>query len=521
MQWSMVLLAVIPILVLLVSITIFRVNTILASIASAVIASLMSIFIFGADSFLLGVASCKGLSLSLFVLLIVWTSLLLFNTIRSLGLVEVIASSITRLTSDRLGLALLCGWSAAGFIEGIAGFGVPIAVLAPLMITLGFKPLTSVVIVLVGHSWAVTFGGMAAAYYTIQLATGLPVEAIAPILSILLALPIIVTGLLAAYIEGGLRSLRRGWPAIILTALVMGCCVALCLHLNVPEIAAVTAGLLGSLCIWGLSKTPILKGQADRINTTPLSPKTEKSISFHRAFLPYYLLIFLALLAQLPPLKSATHSLYLGFDYPAVTTSLGYTSPAVENYAKVNLFGHPAPIILLSTLITFALFYRSNAHHKGLLFETCRSTFKQAWRPTLSVIAMVVMSLIMNDSGMTNTIASGVAKAAGITYPIISPFIGVLGCFMTGSNANANVMFGSLQVSAASALGINQPVIACAQTMGGSLGAAIAPAKVLLGSSTTGMSGRESAIMRRTIVFCLLGALLVGLECWIAVEFFF
>jgi lactate permease len=93
---------------------------------------------------------------------------------KSLGLMQVIAGSISRITVSRLGQAILCGWTFAGFIEGIAGFGVPAAICAPLMITLGFTPLIAVVAVLVGHSWAVTFGGMAGAYYTIELATGLP-----------------------------------------------------------------------------------------------------------------------------------------------------------------------------------------------------------------------------------------------------------------------------------------------------------------------------------------------------------
>jgi lactate permease len=521
MGWLMILLASIPILFLLIAITIFRINTILASAAAAAIAAILSIFIFGVDFFILGIASSKGLNLSIFVLLIVWTSLLFYNTIRSLGLMEVISSSISKITSNRLGLALLCGWTAAGFIEGIAGFGVPIAILAPLMISLGFKPLTAVVVVLVGHSWAVTFGGMAAAYYTLQLATGLQAEVIGPMISLLFILPIIITGLLVAFIEGGWQSLKRGLPVIIITGLVMSGCVGFSIFLNAPQVAAVTAGLVGTICIWGLSKTFLLAKGPGYEQPASINVKCrEKSIGFNRAFLPYYLLIFLALFSQLPLIKQTTGNLHLAFDYPELRTSLGYTVPAIENYARINLFGHPAPIILVSTLATVMLFYGSKLWYQGLLMDAFRATYKQSWRPSLSVLAMVVMSLIMNDSGMTSAIASGIAGASGFAYPIISPFIGALGCFMTGSNANSNVMFGALQVSAASTLGISPQVIASGQTIGGSLGASIAPAKVFLGSSTTGMSGRESEIMRKTIIFCLIATLLVGLECWIAVQIF-
>jgi lactate permease len=519
MTLPMILLASLPIIVLLVAITVFRLNTILAGLIAAVLAILLSLFTFGGDLFLVGVASGKGLSLSFFVLLIVWTSLFLYNMLQSLGLMELIASSIARITANRLGLALLCGWTFAGFVEGIAGFGVPVAVLAPLMIALGFKPLTAVVVVLLGHSWAVTFGGMAAAYYTIQLETGLPAEVIGPIISLLFVLPIIVTGLLVCYIEGGWQSLRRGLPIVFIVGPVMAACVWFSIFLDTPQIAAITGGLAGSVCLWGLTKTRLLAGDVGYQPLAVVAPDSRKPLNLHLLFLPYYLLIFLALISQLTMVKQATETLFLAFDFPAVQTSLGYTVPALEDYARIKLLGHPAPIILVSALSTVMLFYRTEFWHKGLLFDAVKATFLQSWRPTLSVIAMVVMSMIMNDSGMTSTIATGVARATGIAYPVFSPYIGVLGTFMTGSNANSNIMFGSLQVNAATALGINTSVIAGGQTVGGSLGAAIAPAKVLLGSSAAGMSGRESEIIRRTLGHCLLAALLVGLECWILVQF--
>jgi lactate permease len=119
---------------------------------------------------------------------------------------------------------------------------------------------------------------------------------------------------------------------------------------------------------------------------------------------------------------------------------------------------------------------------------------------------------------MTHVLANGIAHATGIVFPIFSPYIGVLGCFMTGSNTNSNVMFGALQTSAACSLGINAVVIASAQSIGGSLGASIAPAKVMLGSSTVGMSGREGQIMRKTLIYCLIVTFLVGLQALISVS---
>jgi lactate permease len=103
---------------------------------------------------------------------------------------------------------------------------------------------------------------------------------------------------------------------------------------------------------------------------------------------------------------------------------------------------------------------------------------------------------------------------------LFSPYIGVLGCFMTGSNTNSNVMFGALQVETALTLGISPLIIASVQSIGGSLGSAIAPAKVLIGSSLVGLVGREHEVMRKAIPYCLIIVFLVGLEALIAVLFF-
>jgi lactate permease len=292
-------------------------------------------------------------------------------------------------------------------------------------------------------------------------------------------------------------------------------CLAL-IFLNAPQISAITAGLVGSVLVWLFSRTSGFK-QKPGSESASVVPIHKSAINFHVAFIPYYLLIFLALFIQLPAVKQATQNIFFAIDYPGVQTSLGYVVPQSENYAKIMLFGHPAPMILASILVTLIIFHRKGLHKNEIMKEAVKATFKQCWQPTLSIIAMVVMSLIMNDSGMTNIIAVSIAGATGSVYPLISPYIGVLGCFMTGSNASSNVMFGSLQTSAAAVLGISPLIIASAQSIGGSLGAAIAPAKVLLASSASGLGGKESYILRKTLVYCFIVTFIVGMECWLAV----
>jgi len=54
-------------------------------------------------------------------------------------------------------------------------------------------------------------------------------------------------------------------------------------------------------------------------------------------------------------------------------------------------------------------------------------------------------------------------------------------------------------------------LIAPTQSIGGSLGAAIAPAKILLGTSVVGIAGKEGEIIKRCIGYTMINAFLVGL----------
>jgi lactate permease len=107
----------------------------------------------------------------------------------------------------------------------------------------------------------------------------------------------------------------------------------------------------------------------------------------------------------------------------------------------------------------------------------------------------------MNHAGMTDELASAIASAAGSLYPLVSPWLGALGAFMTGSNTNSNVVFAQLQQRTAQLLGLSVPIILAAQTSGGALGSVIAPAKIIVGTATVGLTGSEGLVLRRMLSY--------------------
>jgi lactate permease len=114
---------------------------------------------------------------------------------------------------------------------------------------------------------------------------------------------------------------------------------------------------------------------------------------------------------------------------------------------------------------------------------------------------------------MTQLLAEALSST-GIIFPFLSPFIGALGSFMTGSNTNSNVVFGQLQQQTAVALQLTVPLILAAQTAGGAIGSAFAPAKVIVGSSTVA-GADDGYILKATAGYSLLILVVVGVLVWI------
>ncbi len=105
-------------------------------------------------------ASIEGVITALQILFIVFAALVLLYTMMRSGAFDVINRSFAAVSEDRRVQVVLVGFFLATFIEGAAGFGTPAAVVAPLLLALGFPALAAVVVALIGHVVAVTYGAV-------------------------------------------------------------------------------------------------------------------------------------------------------------------------------------------------------------------------------------------------------------------------------------------------------------------------------------------------------------------------
>jgi lactate permease len=524
--------AALPLVLILALMVRFRWGGAKAGPAGVIAAALGAVIFFGADAGVLGVAAWKGLVLSVHVLYIIWPALLLYHVVEGSGAIRSIGVGVASLTQDHILQLLILGFAFSSFLQGVAGFGVPVAVVAPLLIGLGFPPVQATAVPLVAHAWAVTMGDLASSFQALVAVTELPARTLGLYTAVLLGLGCVLSGFCVAHLHAGFRPIRRCLGAIVVLSLSMAGTQLVLAYFQQWILASFCAGMVGLAL--GLLLAKLSRGE--RPSVFGLFPEwpppyqqrtphravdvefTKGEMGFHLAFSAYYVLVLVVTAATLiPPLHRLLTAVRATFHFPRSVTALGWMTG--ESTYTLNPLGHPGAYLLYTAAVAWGIYRVAGHWEKGEWRVVLRRTVSEGVPTSVGVLCMVVMAMIMTYSGMTFLLARGMIAGAGNLYPFLSPFVGLLGCFMTGSNTNSNVLFGALQRDAAMLLGKSPALMAALQTTGGALGSMVAPAKVLVACATAGLQGREGEVMRLAMTYCLPLTALMGLLGWMLMSF--
>jgi lactate permease len=233
------------------------------------------------------------------------------------------------------------------------------------------------------------------------------------------------------------------------------------------------------------------------------------------SFLPYVVLSIAALgILTIGPINAALGAFRIGMPFPAVSTGLGVETGANAAYSPFAPLTHPGTFLLITAVVTWVVYglrgyYRAWTDGEGK--SILRNLVDSAVPASVPVIAFLAMAQLMAHSGQNEVLALGIAAVApAYAFAFISNGIGALGAFMTSSSTSSNVLFSDLQHTVARLKGLPEAAIIAAQSAGGSIGNAIAPANVVLGASTAGIAGQEGAILRKTLPWTLMAVIVTG-----------
>ena len=512
--------AALPLAILLVGLLGLHWRGTQAGIIALAVSAAVAAVAFAASPAVLGIALWRAIALSLHVLYIIWAALLLYEIADKIGAIRSIGTAVAHLTEDHVLQLLIVGFAFTSFLQGVAGFGVPVAVTAPLLIGLGFQPLEAAAVPLVGHAWAVTMGDMASSFQALRAVTGLPPRQLGIWIAALLGIASVATGFAVAHVHAGTRPYRRAFGAILVLGVAMGGTQLLLALSQHWIIASFGAGMVGLVVSMGLARLARRRGpgylgllpawpppQGRREPPRP-APPAGAEMSFHLAFLPYYALIGVVAVATfIPPLNRLLDAVAVSFHFGTAQTGLGWTTESGAFHIPV--FGHPGALLLYTSVLA-VLLYRVAGRTVPDWRRLWRQVAVQGVPTTMTIITLVGVATVMAYSGMTFVLARGLTAAVGPLFPLLSPFLGLLGTVITGSNTNSNVLFGALQRDSARLLQMNPVLMAALQTAGGALGSMVAPAKVVLATATTGLAGREGPVIRITARYALLLTALMG-----------
>ena len=503
------LLAALPILLIVVLILGFGWSAARAGPAGWLVAAVVAWAAFGAGADVLAVAQAKSFFLSLDVLLIVWAAYLLYRVVDEAGGVATLAAALPQLTGDRGMQALLIAWAFASFLQGVGGFGVPVVVTAPILLGLGFDPVTAVVAPSLGHAWSVTFGSLGSSFQALIATSCVPGSVMSAQSAALLGAACLACGLMVLRIAGGGRRLLLPWA-------MMGVAMAATQFVlavgGVWHIAGFGGGLAGLAVGFGLAR--LQGGASDGSHPAPVPLK-----NIALALTGYGLLVAVTLGVQfIVPLRAVLSGIVLEVQFPSVTTGIGLTTPAEPGKSLV-LLRHAGAILAYASLATYFLLRRAGVMPRRAAGRIAVDTGRGVLGSSVAIVSMTAMVTIMAHAGMTDVLARGLAEAAGAAFPFMAPWIGALGAFVSGSNTSSNLLFGMLQRRTAEYLAISVAWILAAQTAGGAIGSVLSPTKVSVGATgaRAGLGGeadesagvQEATILRTALRYT--APLLVGL----------
>ncbi|HDG8366111.1 TPA: L-lactate permease [Staphylococcus aureus] len=445
------LVAAVPIILFLLCLTVFKMKGIYAALTTLVVTLIVALFVFELPVRVSAGAITEGVVAGIFpigyiVLMAVW----LYKVSIKTGQFSIIQDSIASISEDQRIQLLLIGFCFNAFLEGAAGFGVPIAICAVLLIQLGFEPLKAAMLCLIANGAAGAFGAIGlpvSIIDTFNLSGGVTTLDVARYSALTLPILNFIIPFVLVFVIDGMKGIKEILP-VILT--VSGTYTGLQLLLTIfhgPELADIIPSLATMVVLAFVCRK--------------FKPKN----------------IF--------RLKESEHKIQK-------RTPKGIA-------LRLDLIGATGTAILLTVIITILITKLKWKSAGALLVEA----IKELWLPILTISAILAIAKVMTYGGLTVAIGQGIAKAGAI-FPLFSPVLGWIGVFMTGSVVNNNTLFAPIQATVAQQISTSGSLLVAANTAGGVAAKLISPQSIAIATAAVKKVGEESALLKMTLKYSII-----------------
>lgn len=428
------------------------------------------------------IACLRGFLVSLDVALILFGSVTFLRLLEMCGDTEVIKTEVSRVAGHfSLVTALLLGLFFCGFIEGAAGFGAPAAIVAPLLVTLGFSPLLAISLSLVGDSVSVPFGAVGT---PIRIGfEGLENEGVASIVAGINLVAAVVVPLFIYYFfkkeDAKVSASASRLSGSQLSGFAFACFTlpAFFVSFSGPEFPSLVGSVIGGICFL----TAVNRWRGQTLSLKPL----------FKSFFPYLVLAALLILGKLifkseKVLLSEELNISINKFQPGIAFLIAFMLVYLKHRVRRrNLSLRPAINTAASRLpaVTLAVFFMATmAQYSMMFFEAERLV------PVLENCDFV-----------------------RFVFVFVTPFIGAFGAFVTGSATVSNLLFGAVLLKLGTQFQVNAILILSLQVIGAGAGNMISLQNIAAVQAAVGIRGNEHTIIKKLMVPCLCYTILIGL----------
>jgi len=507
------LVAALPVVLLLASISLLRIRIHTAAIAALVLAFLIATVGYGMPVASASAASLYGAAYGLFPIgWIILNLIFLYQLTVEKGLFTVLRGSLGTIAPDPRIQVILIAFCFGAFFEGAAGFGTPVAITAAILIQLGFSPLQASGLSLIANTAPVAFGALGTPVIALAGVTGIDAKILSEMIGRQLPFFSLIVPFWVVCAMSGVRGMLQVWPAALTAGLAFAVPQFVISNYHGPWLVDIVASVCSMVAVIVLLKFWRPKSTGKTADTKIVESDSRQ---LRRAWMPWIILTVAIFVWGIPQVKSLIHELPGSnpqIPIPALhnvvvrgpEVSAANAPPEKAIFALDWLAATGSGILFAAVLSGIIMGYKVCE-----LWKIYRATIYRVRHSLLTIAAMLALGFLTRYSGTDATLGLALAKT-GALYPFFGTLLGWLGVALTGSDTASNVLFGNLQTITAKQTGISPILMAAANSSGGVMGKMVDAQSIVVASTATNWYGQEGKILRFVFIHSLVLAALVG-----------
>ena len=516
-----------PVIILLGSIAVLKMRIHIAALIGLVAAFAIATGIYKMPLDAAGAAALLGAGFGLFPIgWLLLNVIFLYQLTVKRGHFEILRDSLAGIAPDPRIQVILIAFAFGAFLEGMSGFGAPVAITAAILIQLGFRPLHASALSLIANTAPVAFGSLGIPVITLAQVTGLDLHLISATVGGQLTFFSLLIPFWVVAAFAGWRGMLGIWPAALTAGVSFAIPQFLVSNFGGPALVDIVSGACSIAAIilllrfwkpktvWRFDddgkvreEHPHETGSAPAHGATP----RHGARKIFQAWMPWAILTAFILcwgtcknqLKSLSPWEVEIRHLHLAVQRMPPIVTQPTPEPAVFKLDIVSATGTGILLAAITAGLTMGF-------APAALLKTYGETIWRVRFSLLTIALMLALGYVTRYSGTDATIGLALAHT-GQLYPFFGTMLGWLGVALTGSDTASNVLFGSLQRITANQLHISPVLMCAANSSGGVMGKMVDAQSIVVASTATNWYGHEGDILRYVLFHSLALAALVAI----------